>query len=164
MRLSVLTTMCRMAALLLGSLSAGTAAAQSVLTYHGDDRHSGLYVVRALSFARARGIALDSGFLPRFSGQLYAQPLYWQPPGTASGHLIVATEDDTAAAIDAVSGKTVWMRTLGQPVPKSDLPCGDIDQVGITGTPVIDGVSQTLIATSDRLDVGADGRLYAFSF
>jgi hypothetical protein len=155
MRFSITTTMCRMAALLLAMSSAGAADAQSVLGYHRDFSRGGLYVVRALSLARARGIALDSGFAPRFSGQLYAQPLYWQPPGAASGHLIVATEDDTAAAIDAVSGKTVWTRTLGQPVPKSDLPCGDIDLVGVTGTPVIDGASQTLYL--DAMVTGPSG-------
>ena len=93
---------------------------------HGDDRRSGLYVVPALSLARARGTALDPRFAPSFSGELHAQPLYWKPAGAASGQLIVATENDTAAAIDAVSGVTVWTRRLGTRVPLSDLAGGDI--------------------------------------
>jgi hypothetical protein len=132
------------AALLLASQFAGTAHAQSVLTYHGDPGRSGNYVVPGLNWRRARGIHLDAGFAPRFSGHLYAQPLYWQPPGAAAGLLIVATESDDVTAIDAASGKTVWTRHLGRPVPLSAFECGNIDPLGITGTPVIDAQSGTL--------------------
>jgi hypothetical protein len=131
-------------ALLLAVPAASAAHAQSVLTYHGDPARSGNYVVPGLSWVRARGLRLDTGFAPRFSGQLYAQPLYWQPPGAAAGQLIVASEDDVVAAIDAGSGKTVWTRALGSPVPGPALPCGNIDPLGITGTPVIDPSSATL--------------------
>jgi hypothetical protein len=141
MRFSIMATMCRVAAVLL---LAGAADAQSVLTYHGDAGRSGHYVVPALTWARAPGIHLDPGFAPRFPGRLDAQPLFWQPPGAAAGLLIVATENDIAAAIDAGSGNTLWTRRLGRPVPLSDLLCGDIDPVGVTGTPVIDAPSQTL--------------------
>jgi outer membrane protein assembly factor BamB len=144
MRCSIMTTICRPAAVLLAALFAGTAAAQSVLTYHGDPGRSGLFVVPGLSWARARGMALDPAFAPRFSGRLDAQPLFWQPSGAAAGQLIVATENDIAAAIDAGSGKTLWTQRLGRPVPRSDLACGNIDPVGVTGTPVIDAAAQTL--------------------
>ncbi len=143
------------AAALLAALLAGTAHAQSVLTYHGDPGRSGLYVAPALSWARARGVRLDLGFAPRFRGRLDAQPLYWQPPDAAAARLIVATEDDIAAAIDAGSGTTLWRRSFGRPVPLSDLPCGDIDPVGVTGTPVIDAPSQTLYL--DAMAAGPSG-------
>jgi hypothetical protein len=131
-------------ALLLAMPAAGTGQAQSVPTYHGDPARTGHYVVPGLTWERARGLRLDTGFAPRFSGHLYAQPLYWQPPGAASGQLVVASEDNIVAAIDAGSGKTVWTRALGSPVPRSALPCGNIDPLGITGTPVIDPSSATL--------------------
>jgi hypothetical protein len=154
MQFATTAKICRTAALLV-ALFAATAHAQSVLTYHGDPGRSGLYVVPALSWPRARGIGLDSGFAPRFRGQLDAQPLYWQPPGAAAGRLIVATEDDIAAAIDAGSGRTLWTRSFGRPVPLSDLPCGNIDPVGVTSTPVIDARSQTLYL--DALAAGPSG-------
>jgi hypothetical protein len=144
MRSLIMTTICRLVAVLLASLFAGAASAQSVLTYHGDPGRSGHYIVPGLSWARAPAVHLDPGFAPSFSGRLDAQPLYWQPPGAGTGLLIVATENDTVAAIDAASGRETWRRWLGRPVPASALGCGNIDPVGVTGTPVIDAPSQTL--------------------
>jgi hypothetical protein len=123
---------------------AGSCHAQSVLSYHGNPGRSGNFVVPGLSWERARSVHLDPGFHPRFSGHVYAQPLYWQPPGASSGLLIVATEDDTVQAIDARSGNVVWARMLGRPVALAIQPCGNIDPLGITGTPVIDQKSQAV--------------------
>jgi outer membrane protein assembly factor BamB len=132
---------------MLASLIAGLAAlllalpvarAQAVATYHGDASRSGNFAVPGLTWERARGLHLDPGFHPRFPGHLYAQPLFWQ------GRLIVATEDDEVAAIDARNGRPAWHRALGRPVPLSALPCGNIDPLGITGTPVIDAARRTI--------------------
>src|SRR5207302_4918608 len=98
---------------------AWTAAAQSVLTYHGRADRSGNFTVPELSWERARRLRLDAGSAPRFEGHLYAQPLYWKPSGAASGMVIVATESNTVTAMDAASGNTVWTRSLGRPVPLS---------------------------------------------
>ena len=38
----------------------------------------------------------------------------------------------------------MWQRNLGVPVPLPKLPCGNIDPLGITGTPVIDERSGAL--------------------
>lgn len=116
----------------------------SVPTYHGNAERSGNFVVPGLTVERARNIHLDPAFQPRLAGHVYAQPLYWQPPGSAAGVLILATENDTVSAIDAHSGSTVWTRQLGRPVRYSALPCGNIDPLGITGTPVIDEARQAV--------------------
>jgi outer membrane protein assembly factor BamB len=81
---------------------------------------------------------------PRSAGHLYAQPLYWRPPRSPSGQLVVATEDDNLYLIDARSGREIWARSLGRPVALSTLPCGNIDPLGITGTPVIDEATQAI--------------------
>jgi len=99
---------------------------------------SGNFVMPGLSWARARAIRLDPGFDPRFAGHLYAQPLYWQPPGATSGELIVATESNTVHAVDARTGRILWTRALGRPAQLATQPCGNIDPLGITGTPVYD--------------------------
>jgi outer membrane protein assembly factor BamB len=52
--------------------------------------------------------------------------------------LLVATEDNTVHAIDAGNGEETWHRAVGRPVRHSSLRCGNIDPLGITGTPVID--------------------------
>ncbi len=122
------------AVLALGAAASG----QSVLTYHGAPDRAGLYSVPGLTWERAAGIHLDPGFDGRIDGHVYAQPLYWAPPGSARKLLIVATEDDLVAALDAGSGKEVWRRSLGRPVQRGALPCGNISPLGITGTPAID--------------------------
>src|ERR1700694_3313644 len=119
-------------------------AAQTVATYHGRPDRSGNFVMPTLTWERARALQLDPGFAPGFSGNLYAQPLYWRPPGRASGVLIVATESNVVAAIDAASGATLWSRTLGTPMRLAVFHCGNIDPLGITGTPVIDEASGTI--------------------
>src|SRR5215472_1371679 len=72
---------------------AGQCHAQSVLGYHGSPDRSGNFIVPALTWEHARSLHLDAGFHPSFAGHLYSQPLYWQPPGSVAGMLIVATED-----------------------------------------------------------------------
>ena len=51
---------------------------------------------------------------------------------------------DNVYALDAANGSVIWQRNVGAPVPLSNLPCGDIDPLGITGTPVVDLPSRTL--------------------
>ncbi|WP_407117616.1 PQQ-binding-like beta-propeller repeat protein [Bradyrhizobium sp. LMG 9283] len=135
-----------MAGLFVLALSPLSARAQegSVLTYHGDNGRSGQYVVPALSWEKARSVQLDRAFNARVAGSMYAQPLYWHPPGASTGMLLVATEDDVVQAFDATTGKELWKRVVGRPVRRSSLPCGNIDPLGITGTPVIDPTTQAI--------------------
>jgi hypothetical protein len=151
-------------ALLLGITILGTAQGQSVVTYHGNAGRSGNFTMPALTWERARNIHLDPSFRPLISGHLYAQPLYWRPPGSASGQLLVATEDNNVYAIDAGSGREIWVRSLGPPVPLSTLSCGNIDPLGITGTPVIDEASQAIyVAAMVRDAAGPHHRVFALS-
>jgi polyvinyl alcohol dehydrogenase (cytochrome) len=65
-------------------------------------------------------------------GAVYGQPL-------VVGHdVIAATENDSVYAVDETTGRVAWRTHLGTPVPLADLPCGDIDPLGITGTPIYD--------------------------
>jgi hypothetical protein len=96
-------------------------------------------VVPDLTWERAATPHLDDKFDVRVSGHVYAQPLFWDSPRTKQKLLIVATENDVVYALDANSGLPVWEKTLGRPVRRSALLCGNIDPLGITGTPVIDG-------------------------
>lgn len=148
--------------LLLGA--ALPASAQTVATYHGHADRSGNFVMPQFTWARARTLHLDTGFAPRFTGHLYAQPLYWRPAGSTSGILIVASESNVVAAIDSRSGATLWSRSLGPPAPLSTFPCGNIDPLGVTGTPVIDPASGTLYLDAMVLDGGRPHqRVYALS-
>ncbi|HEY7346881.1 MAG TPA: PQQ-binding-like beta-propeller repeat protein [Ktedonobacterales bacterium] len=76
-------------------------------------------------------------------GAVYAEPL------VVAGLVIVATENDTLYALDAQSGKIQWQTHVGTPVPLSDLPCGNIDPLGITGTPVYDPQTGLVFAVAE---------------
>jgi PQQ enzyme repeat len=142
----------------------GTAHAQSVLTYHASAERSGNFVAPALTWERARSIHLDPSFHPRITGHLYAQPLFWRPSGSAAGQLLVATEDNNVYAIDAGSGREIWTRQLGKPVPLSTLECGNINPLGITGTPVIDAATQAIYLNAMVADAaGPHHRVFALS-
>src|SRR6516165_6427524 len=151
-------------ALLSALAIGGHSHAQSVLGYHGNADRSGNFIVPALNWERARLLHLDPGFHPQFAGHLYAQPIDWQPSGSASGVLIVATESDEVHAIDARSGNQLWMLSLGRPVPLSTQPCGNIDPLGITGTPVIDEAKQAVYLDAMTGDPsGAHHRVFGLS-
>jgi outer membrane protein assembly factor BamB len=84
-------------------------------------------------------------------GAIYAEPL------VARSMVFVATENNTIYSLDADTGKVIWRTNLGSPVPLSDLPCGDIDPTGITGTPVIDMRTQTIFAVAFLSDTHRHG-------
>ena len=131
------------AALFFGLMAAASAgfsaqAADGVLTYHNANTRHGLYEAGGLTTAAAANIHPDAAFHASFSGNVYAQPLYWKPAGAASGLLIVATEGNLILGLNADTGATVWQRQLPASVTSSELPCGNINPEGVTGTPVID--------------------------
>ena len=68
----------------------------------------------------------------RLDGAVYGQPL------VVGGLVIAATENDSVYALNESTGHVVWRRHVGTPVPLSSLLCGNIDPVGITGTPAYD--------------------------
>jgi hypothetical protein len=115
-----------------------------VLSYHGNPERSGHFVIQGLTWERARSLHLDPDFHARVSGHVYAQPLYWRQAGSGPGMLLVATEDNTVHALDATTGAEIWRRSVGKPVTRSSLGCGNIDPLGITGTPVIDPSTGTI--------------------
>ena len=140
------------------------AAGQSVLTYHGRPDRSGNYAMPEFTWDHAHALQLDADFAPRFDGHLYAQPLYWRPPGAAAGRLIIASESNIVTAIDAATGKTAWTRALGRPASLSAFDCGNIDPLGITGTPVIDEATGSLYLDAMTADAaGPRHRLFALS-
>jgi outer membrane protein assembly factor BamB len=65
------------------------------------------------------------------------QPVYGQPL-VVGGRVLVATEGDSVYALDERSGALLWHTKVGAPVAGGSLPCGNIDPVGITSTPVAD--------------------------
>jgi outer membrane protein assembly factor BamB len=97
-------------------------------TYDGDTARTGL----ASDGPARAGSVRKLWTTPALDGDVYAQPLL------IGNEVIVATENNTVYALRAADGSIVWKRHLGEPVPASSLPCGNVDPVGITSTPVVD--------------------------
>ena len=93
---------------------------------------------------------------PALDGEIYGQPL------VSSGHVYVATENDTVYELSAATGAVVWSTRVGSPVPSADLPCGDITPTaGITGTPVIDQSRAEIFVVADELVNGRPAHMFA---
>ncbi len=118
--------------------------ADNVVTYHNSIHRTGAYVLPDLTLAAAAKLHRDNAFKASVSGHVYAQPLYWKPKGAKRGLVIVASESNKVYALDEASGAIVWQRALAASVPLNQLPCGNIDPDGVTGTPVIDPATGVL--------------------
>ncbi|HEX6467815.1 MAG TPA: PQQ-binding-like beta-propeller repeat protein, partial [Streptosporangiaceae bacterium] len=106
-------------------------------TYHATNDRAG-WVAR---FRTPR--ALAGAWSTRLDGAVYGQPI------VVHGTAYAATENDTVYALDPATGHQRWKRHLGQPVPLSRLPCGNIDPLGITGTPAYDATTRTLFVAME---------------
>ncbi len=119
----------------------GPAASSSWTVYHGEADGGGV-----AGPAAAVSTAARAWTSPALDGEIYGEPL------VSSGHVYVATEDNTVYELSAATGAVVWSAHLGRPVPSADLPCGNIEPaVGITGTPVIDPSRGEIFVVADEL-------------
>ncbi|HYX73538.1 MAG TPA: hypothetical protein VE819_02510 [Steroidobacteraceae bacterium] len=66
--------------------------------------------------------------------------------------MLVATEQNLVYALDSRTGALAWKTAVGTAVPRSSLPCGNIDPLGITGTPAIDVRTQAVYLDAMVLD------------
>ncbi len=86
---------------------------------------------------------------------VYGQPLVYDAT------VYVGTEDDVIYAIAATTGKVLWRLQIGDAVSTSVIDsaptlsngCGDIDPLGITGTPVIDPATDEMFV-AEETEVG----------
>lgn len=165
---------CRPGLLLLGTLTMavqGNAAdapgvTTEILEQHGNVERSGLYVVPDLTWDAAAHLKRDPTFHADVAGPVYAQPLYWPAPGSDGARLLVATEQNIVYALDSKSGAVAWKWSLGPAVARSSLPCGNIDPLGITGTPAINSRRQAVYLdamVADKASGGPRHKIFALS-
>jgi len=119
-----------------GAAASSTSAKDSWPGYHRDAGHTGYdpYTPRLGHVARAWSVRMD--------GAVYGSPVVVGSTGYA------ATEHDSVYAVDVATGRPRWHRSLGTPVPRAGLPCGDIDPLGITGSPVYDAATGRLFVVT----------------
>lgn len=106
-------------------------------TYHHDNSRAGVAVGLAPlgTLARAWSANLD--------GAVYGQPL------VVGQRVYAATENDTVYELDIATGKVLWSTHVGNPERLSQLPCGNIDPLGITSTMVYDATTGLLFALAE---------------
>jgi outer membrane protein assembly factor BamB len=113
------------------SPKSATSTAANWGTYHHDLARSG-YDSQQPTF----GSVVPGWATPAtVDGAVYAEPL------VVGSTVIVATENNSVYALGLSTGSVHWRTNLGPPVPNASLPCGNVDPVGITGTPVVDQVA-----------------------
>ena len=117
--------------------TAPPAGAADWTTYHHDNARTGYLAGLAdpTRLARAWSAHLD--------GAVYGEPL------VVGDRVLVATEQDSLYALSLRSGQVQWHTRVGEPVPLSALPCGNIDPLGITGTPVYDPATGLVFAVAE---------------
>jgi len=94
----------------------------------------------------------------KLDGAVYGEPLVYD------GVIFVATENDTVYALSPKRGGVIWRLHVGTPVSTSVIDsaptlsggCGDIDPLGITGTPVIDPLTKQIFV-AEETEVGGNG-------
>ncbi len=120
----------------------------------------GLYIDAAFTPGNAANLARDLSFNGTISGNVHAQPLYIEG-GPNGPMVVVVTASNNVYALNATTGTEIWHRTDLGPAVTSGLPCGNINPVGIIGTPVVDLASRSLFF--DALIDGATKKHFIYS-
>jgi len=125
-------------------------AKDSWFTYHRNQRRTGYDELAT----KASG-HLEKAWSRPLDGAVYGEPL------VIRGRVIAVTEHDSVYAL-TLHGDVIWRRHIGTPVRLSTLPCGNIDPLGITSTPVYDPVTGSLFVVAE-LSSPIRHRLYALN-
>jgi PQQ-like domain len=86
---------------------------------------------------------LSTAWTAHLDGAVYGQPLL------VGNEVIAATENDSIYALSRATGQVTWHTRVGTPVPVSALQCGNIDPLGITGTPIYDAGTGLVYAVAE---------------
>ena len=103
--------------------------------------HKGVY--RSGHVAKAPQGRLRRAWSKRLHGAVYGEPLL------VKGVLVVATETDDVYGLRPRTGRVRWHVKLGVPQPLSGLPCGNIDPLGVTGTPAYGAGSGSVFVAAE---------------
>jgi outer membrane protein assembly factor BamB len=117
-------------------------------TYHRNGARTGLT-------APAVRPPLQQTWQDQLRGAVYGEPL------VLGSSLVVATERNDVFGLDARTGKHRWRAHLGSPAPLNSLPCGNIDPLGITGTPAYDRATGSVFVVAET--VGGHHTLWALN-
>lgn len=117
--------------------------------YHGGGAHRGAAPMPAVG---ALHVIADR----KLDGAVYASPI------AVDGMIVAATENDSVYGFGA-GGRRRWHVRLGSPSSASQRPCGDIDPLGITGTPVYSPATGDVYVVAETGTGGVRHTLVALS-
>lgn len=128
----------------MAAAATGNAGAAGV-TNSGNDLRDGWYPNQPrLSPDAVSASNFGSLWYQKLDGQIYGQPL------VTGDSVIVVTEHNQVANLNAETGAVRWKKDLGASFPASKIGwgCGDLwPDLGITSTPVIDTTTNTVYTT-----------------
>ena len=133
-----------LAGCLVAALASTAQGQVNVVQFHNNASRDGVFIDPAFTPANVTNLHRDLTFDGTISGNVYAQPLYIEGGPNGKAMIIAVTESNNIYALDAANGSVLWKTNVGQAVPLSSLPCGNIDPLGITGTPVVDLATRAL--------------------
>ena len=128
------------------SAASQAAAPTNWFTYHGNVARTG--AVAGLPRAGKLKIA----WTRPLGAAVYGQPL------VIGDTVIAATSSDDVVALNRGTGAVRWKRRVGTPLPLGQQPCGNIQPLGITSTPVYDPASKHVYVVAQN---GRTGHLLA---
>jgi outer membrane protein assembly factor BamB len=107
--------------------------------YHGNAQRTG-----AVAGLPAAG-RLFIHWSRRLDGAVYGQPLI------IGQTVVAATESNRVYGLSRATGRVLWsvQAASGRPVPLSDQPCGNLDPLGITSTPVYDPATRLVYVVAE---------------
>ena len=106
-------------------------------TYHHDAQRTGV------TTATPAFTGFSAGWKASLDGAVYGQPIVL---GTT---VVAATEGGSLYGLSLSTGAVLWRAHIADPIAKSLLPCGDIDPLGITGTPAYDPSDGLVLASAE---------------
>jgi outer membrane protein assembly factor BamB len=101
-------------------------AATNWFQYHGNAARTGN--VAGLPAAGRLRVAWSR----KLGGAVYGQPL------VIGGTVVAATEHDEVYGLNRSTGAVLWKTKVGTSLPLAEQPCGNINPIGVTSTPVYD--------------------------
>ena len=149
----------------LEALEPRLALAANVLSYHYDSSSTGQDLTEtALTPGNVNVTTFGKLFASNTDGQIFSQPLYMNGltiGGQVHNVVFVTTEHDDVYAFDADTGAQLWYTTFLTSSNVTSVPSTDVDsqditpEIGITGTPVIDGTTGTLYVVAATKEIVA---------
>jgi hypothetical protein len=104
----------------------------------------GMFTQPKLTKTAVPTLAADTAFAAKFTGQMWGSPLYLSNGPNNKGAFFAASTNNNVYAIDETTGAIIWTKSIGSAPQQSGAGCGQVNPVGITSTPVIDGAKRII--------------------